>query len=185
MAAWPTPQAQDTQRTPEAYAAAKEKRGGKMFLSLNIVAQLHGLPAPANPSTYGSHQGSWATPTTCNAPEAVNWETFNGQYFRKMDGRKHQTDLSLQVKGWATPQAKDHKSGHRDPTIVQYKQLNVEVEAKATGKLNPRWVETLMGLPVGWTMPSCTRPVTIELTNCDSSATESCQQPQSEHSEFF
>ena len=22
-------------------------------------------------------------------------------------------------------------------------------------KLNPRWVETLMGLPVGWCMPSC------------------------------
>ena len=29
---------------------------------------------------------------------------------------------------------------------------------KVGGKLNPRWVETLMGLPVGWTMPSCTEP---------------------------
>lgn len=36
---------------------------------------------------------------------------------------------------------------------------------KNTGKLNPRWVETLMGVPVGWTMPSCTCPVTIEPTN--------------------
>jgi hypothetical protein len=45
MMAWPTPQAQDTQRTPEAYAAAKEKRGGKMFLSLNIAAQL-GMAKP-------------------------------------------------------------------------------------------------------------------------------------------
>jgi len=26
-------------------------------------------------------------------------------------------------------------------------------------KLNPRWVETLMGLPVGWTMPSCFHPI--------------------------
>jgi len=86
---------------------------------------------------------------------------------------------------WATPQAKDHKSGHRDSTIVQYKQPNVEVEAKATGKLNPRWVETLMGLPVGWTMPSCVSPATIAPTNSDSSATESCLPPQSEHSELF
>jgi len=80
---------------------------------------------------------------------------------------------------WATPQAKDHKSGHRDASIVQYKQLNVEVEAASTGKLNPRWVETLMGLPVGWTMPSCVNPVTIELTNSDYSETESSppQQP--------
>lgn len=36
---------------------------------------------------------------------------------------------------------------------------------KNTGRLNPRWVETLMGVPVGWTMPSCTSPVTIEPTS--------------------
>jgi len=53
-----------------------------------------------------------------------------------------------------------------------------------TGKLNPRWVETLMGLPIGWTMPSCTSPQTIALMSCDSSAMELCQPPQSELSEF-
>jgi hypothetical protein len=164
---------------------------------------------------------SWATPTACNAPEAVNWETFNGQYFRKMDGRKHQTDLSLQVKGWATPRsgnttdenpetwalrqakgdvatmpltaqvkcwgtptARDHKSG-RGNEEREYKELTPMVERTQSGKLNPRWVETLMGLPVGWTMPSCKSPVTIELTNCGSLATESCLPPQSEHSELF
>jgi hypothetical protein len=52
------------------------------------------------------------------------------------------------------------------------------------GKLNPRWVETLMGLPVGWTMPSCASPVTIAQMNSDSSATESCLQQQSELFEF-
>ena len=29
-------------------------------------------------------------------------------------------------------------------------------------KLNPRWVETLMGLPIGWVQPSCTSPLIIE-----------------------
>lgn len=29
------------------------------------------------------------------------------------------------------------------------------------GKLNPRWVETLMNLPVGWVMPNCKYPVAI------------------------
>lgn len=52
-------------------------------------------------------------------------------------------------------------------------------------KLNPRWVETLMGLPVGWTLPICMRPVTIEPTNCDYSEMESSQPQQSEHSELF
>lgn len=36
---------------------------------------------------------------------------------------------------------------------------------KNSGKLNPRWVETLMGVPIGWVMPSCTSPVTIEPMN--------------------
>jgi hypothetical protein len=35
-----------------------------------------------------------------------------------------------------------------------------QAEGKTNAKLNPRWVETLMGLPVGWVMPSCTNPIT-------------------------
>ena len=54
-----------------------------------------------------------------------------------------------------------------------------------SAKLNPRWVETLLGLSVGWVMPSCTSPVTIEPTNSDSSATELFQQPLNSHSELF
>lgn len=47
-------------------------------------------------------------------------------------------------------------------------------------RLNPRWVETLMGLPVGFTMPSCAAPVTIAPTSSDCSATASFQPQQSE-----
>jgi hypothetical protein len=49
----------------------------------------------------------------------------------------------------------------------------------STSRLNARWVETLMGVPVGWTMPSCASPVTIEPTSCDSSETVLYQQPPS------
>lgn len=38
-------------------------------------------------------------------------------------------------------------------------------EQQNSMRLNPRWVETLMGLPVGWVMPSCSSPVTTKLTN--------------------
>jgi hypothetical protein len=58
------------------------------------------------------------------------------------------------------------------------------VERQQSGKLNPRWVETLMGLPIGWTMPSCTSPQTIAPMSYDSSATELCPPPQSGLSEF-
>jgi len=69
----------------------------------------------------------------------------------------------------------------------------------SAGKLNPRWVETLQGVCMGWTSPSCPASVirnwpkfvsgwcalTIEPTNCDSSATESCLPPPSELLELF
>jgi len=53
------------------------------------------------------------------------------------------------------------------------------------GQLNPRWVETLMGLPIGWVMPSCQSPVTIVTTNLECLETESSPPPQSEPSESY
>lgn len=67
---------------------------------------------------------------------------------------------------WATPTARDHKSG-RGNAEREYSELTPMVERTQSGKLNSRWCETLMGVPVGWTMPSCASPVTIELTSCD------------------
>jgi hypothetical protein len=80
---------------------------------------------------------------------------------------------------WATPTARDHKSG-KGKEDRTYSELTPMIERQAAGRLNPRWVETLMGLPVGWTMPSCQSPVTIVPTNSDSLATESSQPPQPE-----
>jgi hypothetical protein len=186
----------------------------------------------------------WATP--CSRDHHPNGQA---------EGSK--TDLGNQVAQWGTPTARDHKSG-RGNEEREYKELTPMVERTQSGKLNPRWVETLMGLPVGWVMPSCqypitpqgdasqefqlsttgnwptastmdvitptrdltqmeskghwgkqprqrpdgigfiapntgklsemvhyTSPVTIEQTNCDSSATESCLPPPSEHLELF
>ena len=81
---------------------------------------------------------------------------------------------------WATPQSRDHKGSHAESfdNPDRSNNLNDQMEKIQTnGKLNPRWVETLMGLPVGWTMPSCASPVTIERMNSDSSETELCRQP--------
>ena len=80
------------------------------------------------------------------------------------------------LESWATPTARDHKSG-RGKEDRDYKELTPMVERTQAGKLNPRWVETLMGLPIGWTMPSCTSPVTIAQTSCASLET-ALSQPQ-------
>lgn len=39
--------------------------------------------------------------------------------------------------------------------------LEGEIQLNQDLKLNPRWVETLMGLPIGWVMPLCKTPKVI------------------------
>jgi hypothetical protein len=163
-----------------------------------VVIKQHGPAVPASSSTDGSRQGLWATPragkTTDENPETwakrqskgdvatmpltaqvKTWQTatVSTGAHRQKDGSM--TDkLDQQVKNWATPDASDRRSD---------KSRQVGLSNQTQGKLNPRWVETLMGLPVGWTMPSCASPVTIERMSCDCSATALSRQQRSEPSE--
>ena len=50
---------------------------------------------------------------------------------------------------WSTPQARDWKGAEGRAYKGQTKDLPAQTEGR--GKLNPDWVEQLMGLPVGWT----------------------------------
>ena len=68
---------------------------------------------------------------------------------------------------WSTPHANCSTGVGQSPN----KDGAQNLQTQANGKLNPRWVEPLMGLPVGWTMPSCASPVTIEPMNCGCSET--------------
>jgi hypothetical protein len=207
-----------------------------------VVTQgaVHGQAAPANPSTDGSRQGLWRTPSVA---EEKNQGTSTQIYLQNQVGatpkawatprsgkttdenpetwaaRQAKGDvatmpLTAQVKAWATPKASDpqHSGPNMRDSAGNYalpaqavraqwitpqachihalspeaakrdmeKGNQITLRHQNPGKLNPRWVETLMGLPVGWVMPSCKSPVTIAPTNCDSSATESCQPPQKE-----
>jgi hypothetical protein len=111
---------------------------------------------------------------TCGLPAPANHST---------DGNRQESWGTL-----ATPATRDTQ-GPRGKAAQERKGNPMDTlpnQLMTTGgKLNPRWVETLMGLPIGWTMPSCTRPVTIEPTNCDCLETESSQPPQNEHLELF
>lgn len=176
---WPTASSRDWKDTPGMAQDAFDK-SGKFRNRIDQLARSvyhSGHPAPANPSTDGSRQGLWQTPDVPNGGQSLPAGTsITGM---TLDGNKKQVGLHNQVRAWSTPQAHDaigrsdaqkekHGTTHGCRCLVQ------DVK-EANGKLNPRWVETLMGLPVGWTMPSCASPVTIAPTNCDCSATESCQ----------
>jgi len=198
-AGWPTPTVQ------EAGKIGNKANYGQLGLSNHpaIVGIPNrpkgikdGLVVPENLNTNGNRPESWATPragkTTDENPET--WAA------RQAKGNVATMPLTLQVKNWATPRAEMDSEAHHGIPDTLHSQMKTwatphancstgaghapgktgapNLQTQASGKLNPRWVETLMGLPVGWTMPSCQSPVTIAPTNSDSSATESSPPPQ-------
>jgi len=135
----------------------------------------------------------WPTPTANeDKDQNASWETLakldkGGRILRRIatlatgpaDPESRSSDGSHQ-ESWATPEAKNQVGYQVGADGTKWPRLGSQV----SGKLNPRWVETLMGLPVGWTMPSCASPATIAPTNCGSSATESCLPQPSSPSAF-
>ena len=92
-----------------------------------------------------------------------------GEMYGQHDQANPSANGSL-PESWATPRTEHDSGGHHGKPDTLHSQIK-QWATPRLGKLNPRWVETLMGLPVGWTMPSCAYPVTIESTNSDCSAT--------------
>ncbi len=136
---------------------------GRNSIPLGTMAAMHGPAVPASSSTDGSRPGLWQTATVSTGAHRQK----DGSMIDKLD---------QQVKSWATPRAEMDSGAHNGRPDT----LHSQMEVQAVGKLNPRWVETLMGLPVGWTMPSCASPVTIERMNSDCSVTVLSQQRHTE-----
>ena len=92
--------------------------------SLTTVVLEDGQQVQADPSTNGKSPGSWPTPNARRAHAGVDSARAENR-----TGARHQgDDLKTKVHMWNTP--------------------------RAGGKLNPNWVEQLMGLSVGWTQLS-------------------------------
>jgi hypothetical protein len=200
MASWPTPDVPNGGRSTTGDPNNPSKKQIKLHHAVK-----HGPPAPASSSTDGSRRELWPT-ITAHTPDMESsgpngnqgvylagavkaWATprsamasMHPEYGEHWNDNRGGESIATQVwreEQWGAPTARDHKSG-RGNQDREYKELTPMVERQQAGKLNPRWVETLMGLPVGWTMPSCASPVTIAPMSCDCSETESSPQPQSE-----
>jgi hypothetical protein len=107
----------------------------------------------------------WATPRSgkTSDEDPAAWQK------RKDAGDVSTMPLTLQVKGsriedqvaesWSSPQSRDFRSGHPDRREDPGRSKNLnDQQGVVNAKLNPRWVETLMGLPIGWTRPGCNDP---------------------------
>jgi len=198
---WPT----TCTRDHKGCGNAVDRKDGKSRLdSLEAVVK-YGQPAPEKRNTDGSRRESleniqWRTPSAMEAGARVETLfTKDGKpakpgqsaYRLQPDGRlvlQSQT-INQQVEmaeSWPTVMVGEAHLTVGNQKVADARKsegkMNLTRMASVGGKLNPRWVETLMGLPVGWTMPSCANPVTIVPTSCDCSEMVSCPSQPAKHS---
>jgi hypothetical protein len=103
----------------------------------------------------------WATPNAfCfQPPENTEQWTKRAEYQQTEKGVNLHKPIQTQVlheleKQWATPQTQDaHNVEQKTKT---HKTIPAQLtKMNSPGKLNPRWVETLQGLPMGYTESEC------------------------------
>ena len=146
---WPTATARDWKGCGN---ATTRKDGKHRIDNLEAVIK-YGHLDQANHSTTGKSQGSqqWPTPNTSDQYNPNIPHDLGRGYLR--------TEVLMNKKQWATPRAnKVHPviTEENREHLANRNKSNLEEEiaghcGKAQGKLNPDWVEQLMGLPVGWT----------------------------------
>ena len=100
----------------------------------------------------------WATISASNVNEGETPESWEARrqlnLARHKNGNGQGEPLAMQVREWATATATDYKTpagfvrqGHQPARIGE------QFIHEAGKRLNPAWVETLMGVPQGWTLP--------------------------------
>jgi hypothetical protein len=164
---FPTPRTCDWKSSPNANSNIKRMEVGQATLANWPTPNCMDVITPTRDLTQMESKGHWGkSMNTGKLSEMVNYGPAAPD--------NPSTDGSRQG-SWATPRAEMDSGAHNGKPDTLHSQIKVTT---TTGKLNPRWVETLMGLPVGWTMPSCASPVTIEPMSCAYSETASSRPPQ-------
>lgn len=107
---------------------------------LSVLPTLAPITA-ANASS--SSRGLWPTPTSgdAKASGAAGYPTVSGRH-------SGTTLTDATVRGWLTPRAHDGRGGAGRAATTEG---GPDLRTTAVGRLNPAWVESLMGFPPGWT----------------------------------
>jgi len=117
----------------------------KYRLNGNSQARTGGLQDQANPNTNGKNQGqlNWLTPRANETNESPDKFVK-----RNADRGEHCHGTSTSQVNWSTPEARNNKGYHVQKDGSRIEKIGTQA---GTGKLNPDWVEQLMGLPPGHT----------------------------------
>ena len=118
----------------------------------------------------------------------LSQEASQEEQLTQLQEEENSIGMNRQGLRWATPTTRDFLGWYsrhcqEDPTKKTRSLLPDQAHSGTyQGKLNPRWVEMLMGLPIGWTMPTCLNPMKIELMNSGCLETEFCPTQQEQPS---
>ena len=122
---WPTPP------TAEAQKISNKANYGQKCLSNH--PSIRGLPDREKLKKDGKNQEQWPTP---RAGDPGSRKPGTGGKILEEEAKKN----------WATPEAQN-QTGYQTKNGQVFPRLG----SQTLGKLNPSWVEQLMGVPVGWT----------------------------------
>ena len=134
---WPTPVARDDQKSPEAHLATKARMGGgrTAITSLTVMAKQWPSPTARDGKGKPGQNAQFQNLTT----SAVNWSTPTASMMQRGDCPSQQ---ERRTPGLPIEASRLHQTISTDG----------DNGSKPAG-LNPLFVETLMGLPIGWTDP--------------------------------
>lgn len=195
---WPT----TTTRDYKGCGNAVDRQDGKSRMDTLEAIVKYGLPSPVPASTDGSRRESYAT-------DDNGWTTpCAGDLNAKGRWNQGGRPLTWQAKeSWRTSSSSECNGGQASPeemteagrTVkLRYQVEGAKIGAQTSAKLNPRWVETLMGLPLGWTSPDAPASLILnwkkftdgwlrvqtERTSCECAEMELCPKPPSAPSEL-
>ena len=165
---WPTPTTQEVEH-PEAElteTGRRKSKNGNTSHSLGLADAVRMWPTPTvddasnvNPKPnrfrglVAAVNETWPTPVASDA-----W-TGDLKSTQQTEGSRHSLNLSTAVQNWPTPTYGKLAGGSGGFNQIEELYLTGQVtleEKKAMqagngGRLNPTWVEWLMGFPTGWT----------------------------------
>lgn len=162
---WPTPAAQDDNKSPEAYKRMRTEKLGRTGEAAETISLLQ------------VRVQTWATPTSSDNSNRTT-------QMAPSHGNGHGIVLAGQACQWATPTARDHKDGATTLENVEVNGLlgrqvltnslrpaQVTTDGGASShvvptsrpRLNPAFACWLMGWPIWWTNPGITSCVKSEM----------------------
>ena len=154
FADWPTARTSDaeggpiqTEMTDDGFRSYRSKSGQWFGAKLRDAAE--------------THERNWPTPAARD-PSGISGAGRQARKGNPLDTLPNAVILGNQDrKNWATPiQGDAHLASSPEAAQRRLAEGKVTLSRQTGGKLNPRWVETLMGLEIGWVSPEPCTPTT-------------------------